>query len=405
MRMKKNIKFHNESGISLMEIMIVVALLAIVSVAFMDMSRNMNNLQSDMQRKQDETELRAEILTVLNKEDFCSVSLAGLNPATNPVTFVKNNIDGNPATEGLNMELFYKTGASRTKKFSATDTNHNTYGKIKIESIKLQMNNGTGSNYAASTGHTDVGTVLVSYSRLNNPSMPRKTLDFTVNVSMKTVGVTTTILSCRVQPDPSSCAPLGLLLDSTTGLCRNPSTTVQGNMPQIAEGRWGGWGSTPMCSNGRMVCGLMTRIEGGQGGGDDTAMNAIRLTCCNNNPVFGVMNMQVLSTNNENGWGDWGFTEYCPAGSYVRGYQFRMEGSQGGGDDTAGNAIRLICSDPGATSLYSSQSGWGGWGGVSYCPSNQYACGFQTRNEGGQGGGDDTALNGIRIRCCSVNPP
>ena len=47
---------------------------------------------------------------------------------------------------------------------------------------------------------------------------------------------------------------------------------------------------------------------------------------------------------------------------------------------------------------------WGGWRGMKTCPDNTYVCGLETRVEGTQGGGDDTAMNGIKMKCCKFNP-
>jgi len=47
---------------------------------------------------------------------------------------------------------------------------------------------------------------------------------------------------------------------------------------------------------------------------------------------------------------------------------------------------------------------WGGWKGMKTCPDNTYVCGLETRVEGKQGGGDDTAMNGIKMKCCKFNP-
>lgn len=45
---------------------------------------------------------------------------------------------------------------------------------------------------------------------------------------------------------------------------------------------WGDWGDWNQCPNNTAVCGLQIQFEGSQGGGvfDDTAMNGIRLHCC-----------------------------------------------------------------------------------------------------------------------------
>ncbi len=45
---------------------------------------------------------------------------------------------------------------------------------------------------------------------------------------------------------------------------------------------------------------------------------------------------------------------------------------------------------------------WGSWWGWKYCPQYTYVCGVNVRIEWDQGGGDDTALNGIRLVCCSL---
>jgi hypothetical protein len=42
-------------------------------------------------------------------------------------------------------------------------------------------------------------------------------------------------------------------------------------------------------------------------------------------------------------WGDWGKVEYCPEGERVIGFSLKTEREQGRGDDTALNAIALIC--------------------------------------------------------------
>ncbi len=52
-------------------------------------------------------------------------------------------------------------------------------------------------------------------------------------------------------------------------------------------------------------------------------------------------------------------------------YFFRCESSQGSGDDTAGNNLRLYCSD-GYWHTGDGQA-WGDWTGKVYCPSNNYS--------------------------------
>lgn len=42
---------------------------------------------------------------------------------------------------------------------------------------------------------------------------------------------------------------------------------------------------------------------------------------------------------------------------------------------------------------------WGDWGNAEYCPQGERAIGFKLKTEGPQGSGDDTALNGIALKC------
>lgn len=45
---------------------------------------------------------------------------------------------------------------------------------------------------------------------------------------------------------------------------------------------------------------------------------------------------------------------------------------------------------------------WGSWRGKTTCPTGQYVCGLEQRVEGSQGGDDDTSVNDIRIACCTL---
>ncbi|MEQ2199609.1 hypothetical protein XENOCAPTIV_005218, partial [Xenoophorus captivus] len=52
----------------------------------------------------------------------------------------------------------------------------------------------------------------------------------------------------------------------------------------------------------------------------------------------------VLTVNNGEKFGDWTWPEICPDNFFAVGFSVRVESKQHGGDDTALNGIRLICS-------------------------------------------------------------
>jgi hypothetical protein len=139
------------------------------------------------------------------------------------------------------------------------------------------------------------------------------------------------------------------------------------------------------------------RVEGSQGGGDDTALNSVQLLC--RNPSTGATEWV---SSYDGLWGSWNGSASCTnSGQYLKGAQMRIEGSQGGGDDTAANNVAFSCTDSTTIQAPGGQ-GWGSWGGYASCPASSAVCGLSIRFEGSQGGGDDTAMNGLELLCCSL---
>ncbi len=200
--MKKKMK-----GFSLVQVLVSLALLSGVSLGFMQMMKNMDQGNTRAKSSVDEMELRSEINMILGNKNFCRVSLAGNGTEGNPlspVTFKKQDIDQD--NEGLHVELWLSNQAGNarvTKKFSGADSTKNTYGNIKISSIKLIMDNGVGSNYSSSQNHSDIGKIEIAIEKKQGSSDSRKmSLDFPVNLQMSTdANGVTTILSCSLQSD------------------------------------------------------------------------------------------------------------------------------------------------------------------------------------------------------------
>lgn len=203
--MTKNFCISSETGFSLTSVLVTMGLLGMVSLGVMQVSKNIGDVQTSASSKSDELELNNSIRLLLNEERFCRVSLAGNGPKgtpTTPVVFQKSNIDQD--TEGLDVALFLsdQAGVNRSlKKFNgannpAGNDKSQVHG-IKITSLKLIMNNGTGSNYADSPLHSDIGIIrMMGQKRISSTKTRDFKVDFDVRMDLSTTGGNTTILGC-----------------------------------------------------------------------------------------------------------------------------------------------------------------------------------------------------------------
>ncbi|EOD14552.1 hypothetical protein EMIHUDRAFT_46343, partial [Emiliania huxleyi CCMP1516] len=156
---------------------------------------------------------------------------------------------------------------------------------------------------------------------------------------------------------------------------------------------WGDWQAWASCPDGEFAVAMQQRVEGNQGSGDDTGLNAVRMRCSSNCATYG------------NGYANKGLTANdaccaCGGGGPVAfdGFAIKNEPNQGGGDDTGANAVQMYCGS--APSEPSTNAGWGGWSNHVSCPAGKGICGFRIRIEGQ--GGDDTAMNDIEMKCCDA---
>eukprot|EP00727_Mastigamoeba_balamuthi_P013736 m51a1_g8986 putative cysteine proteinase rd19a (577) ;mRNA; f:60367-62554 len=165
------------------------------------------------------------------------------------------------------------------------------------------------------------------------------------------------------------------------------------------DGSWGTWGPLAACPTGTFATGIATKSEDGQGIGDDTALNGLRLLC---GPSFAPGPTSLVAP-----WGTWDSAFACPAGYFLTDFAIMVEAPVGWGDDTAANRVRARCRKPDG-SLYplvgqpNSKTSWGSWSGWYMCPSGWAVVGLRTRVEASQGAGDDTALNAVRMRCKKI---
>jgi len=181
--------------------------------------------------------------------------------------------------------------------------------------------------------------------------------------------------------------------------CPIPRSDVVGYRT-IGSGTWGSWQECyEFCPAGTYAYSVALRSEPTQGSGDDTAMNGIRLQCYNRSNGA----YQGYITSHTGYWGNWlarVVTNPFAAGNPIVGGKMKIEPPQGSRtDDTAANAVQMK-SRNGVWIQPDANTAWGSWNGETSCPSNSAVCGVKTRVEPTQGNGDDTALNGVALACC-----
>ncbi|MEY4508500.1 MAG: hypothetical protein RLZZ450_622 [Pseudomonadota bacterium] len=176
----------------------------------------------------------------------------------------------------------------------------------------------------------------------------------------------------------------------------------------LHEGWYGDTWSTSWCPEGTYAGGFSQRVERSQGGGDDTALNAIRLYC--KAPGDARTTLQIEPHPGE--YGDYSNVATCATrnGSpqLMIGGSIKLEGKQGGDhwykpfdnshDDTAANSVRMQCES--GVAVADREGKWGEWYPQQTCPTNTAVCGISVRVEPRQGKKDDTGLNGVKLYCC-----
>ncbi|KTG06959.1 hypothetical protein cypCar_00020876 [Cyprinus carpio] len=122
--------------------------------------------------------------------------------------------------------------------------------------------------------------------------------------------------------------------------CINPSKSSSGPYEDYATvqsdvGSWGKWSDIKWCSSGFLTT-FQLRVEPYKGIMDDTAANNIRFNCSGNTEMLQGSGMS---------WGEWGeWSETC-GGKGICGIETMVEQPQGVGDDTALNDMRMYCCD------------------------------------------------------------
>ncbi|OQV11968.1 putative Vitelline membrane outer layer protein 1-like protein [Hypsibius exemplaris] len=138
---------------------------------------------------------------------------------------------------------------------------------------------------------------------------------------------------------------------------------------------WGDWSDFEYCPRGFFVSGMQLKAEG-----------------------------QYVITVKEGPWGYWRRHVRCPGVAVVVSFRHRAEAPLGPRkDDTATNDVEIKCSD--GKVFTGNGETYGDWQLRQSCPSGSAICGLSVQIEGSQGRKDDTALNNIKVACCTYTGP
>jgi hypothetical protein len=167
----------------------------------------------------------------------------------------------------------------------------------------------------------------------------------------------------------------------------------------IFNGSWGNWKSWAGTEDGGYyACGAEMRFEDSQGDGDDTAANGLKLVYCHLEAWYD----QQTKTIFEGLWGEWKEVALCPFDHYVDGAEVRFEDKVGdGGDDTALNGLKIHCRDKKNKFVQEWITVFGGISGdwkEAVTRDDKYVTHASIRFEDSQDSGDDTAWNGLKFR-------
>lgn len=157
-----------------------------------------------------------------------------------------------------------------------------------------------------------------------------------------------------------------------------------------------------VCPYGTYVFGMKAAIEPAQGGGDDSAMEALRLYCSNVDGDF-ITLVEIKDSSLVAHWGDF---VRCPKGAHARSFRARAESRQGGGDDTGMNSVEFECGEPNESTITtirpSNERYWGSWSSQ-MSASGKAICGVRGKIEPSQGSGDDTGLHSLKFIFCGYD--
>lgn len=213
-----NSTFSSSRGFSIAGVLIGAGLAGGLALIVAQISKNMSIVNQRAFSSSAELELSKQVSSIMRNKNFCRVSLEGR-------TFRKSEIDNGGidisgsdyamSGEGLNIPIWLSNldGSARThKKFNGANFPENedksNFGKLKIQSLKMVMNNGPGScseNYCEGTA-SDIGQIVIFYEKKSGKKIiSRRKVFENLQVTFETddTGVST-ITGCALMGSDSS---------------------------------------------------------------------------------------------------------------------------------------------------------------------------------------------------------
>jgi hypothetical protein len=218
-RITTPMKLNNQSGISLVEIMVGIGLLGGISLAVMQLSKNASTSQAQMSASVDFIDLQNELQGILSNPKDCMASFKN-------TAFYGTSIKTIPVP--LEIWLGDQAGVRTRKRFSATDANFKSIGKITISDISFTMPDYTlGTNFAPGPGSFK-GTLQVNGTKkIMGKDTTTKKITKLIHFSFDTDGAGKSVISsCSLQvtsqtaiPKQGFCTPIVNWDNSNVATC------------------------------------------------------------------------------------------------------------------------------------------------------------------------------------------
>ena len=191
--------FFKRDGFSLVEVIIVAGILGGLSLTIVHITKEIQGGKRELANVQDQFQFQKEVSLILASKKHCTASIVwtsadGTTLGTTE-TFDKADIDDYMATPSQSRPIELWRGDNNnariasSKKFSAVDTAHNTFGKLTINSLAL----------AVDPLSDDMGNIYAEITKKKLGKQQKVVLKFPLSLDITTDSVTnkSTLVSCE----------------------------------------------------------------------------------------------------------------------------------------------------------------------------------------------------------------